>query len=130
MSAEKSTEPAITDAPVPAQPAPTDTHHVQQDVAVENAPAPFRAGGDEALAMVGEQQHVYDPAVASRAVRKIDWFFMPAMLFGCVLILSHLFFYSSQFSQDPSLTLATVAGPQTAWSTTTRPFSAPPSSSV
>ncbi|KAK3387999.1 major facilitator superfamily domain-containing protein [Podospora didyma] len=37
---------------------------------------------DEAIAMVGEQKHVYDPAVAARAVRKIDWYLLPAMLFG------------------------------------------------
>ncbi|KAG7135420.1 putative transporter like protein [Verticillium longisporum] len=43
-------------------------------------------GGDEALAMVGEQQHSYDPAVAARAVRKIDWFLMPAMIFGYGLV--------------------------------------------
>ncbi|KAH6686425.1 allantoate permease [Plectosphaerella plurivora] len=43
-------------------------------------------GGDEALAMVGEQQHTYDPAIAARAVRKIDWFLMPAMIFGYGLV--------------------------------------------
>ncbi|EGY20043.1 hypothetical protein VD0002_g8373 [Verticillium dahliae] len=43
-------------------------------------------GGDEALAMVGEQQQSYDPAVAARAVRKIDWFLMPAMIFGYGLV--------------------------------------------
>ena len=33
--------------------------------------------------MVGEQQHALDPAVVARAVRKIDWFLIPAMIFGC-----------------------------------------------
>ena len=38
---------------------------------------------DEGLAMVGEQGHDLDPAVVARAVRKIDWFLIPAMIFGC-----------------------------------------------
>ena len=38
---------------------------------------------DEAIAMVGEQEHAVDPAVVARAVRKIDWFLIPAMIFGC-----------------------------------------------
>ncbi|KAK4158366.1 major facilitator superfamily domain-containing protein [Chaetomidium leptoderma] len=37
---------------------------------------------DEAIAMVGEQGHAVDPAVVARAVRKIDWFLIPAMIFG------------------------------------------------
>lgn len=40
-------------------------------------------GKDEAIGMVGEQQHVVDPAVSARAVRKIDLFLIPAMIFGC-----------------------------------------------
>lgn len=40
---------------------------------------------DEAMAMVGEQQHALDPAIVARAVRKIDWFLIPAMIFGCEL---------------------------------------------
>lgn len=38
---------------------------------------------DEAIAMVGEEQHAVDPAVEARAVRKIDLFLIPAMIFGC-----------------------------------------------
>jgi hypothetical protein len=38
---------------------------------------------DEAIAMVGEQEHAVDPAVVARAVRKIDWFLIPVMIFGC-----------------------------------------------
>ena len=38
---------------------------------------------DEAIAIVGEQQNAVDPAVVARAVRKIDWFLIPAMIFGC-----------------------------------------------
>ena len=38
---------------------------------------------DEAVAMVGEVQHTVDPVVQARAVRKIDWFLMPAMICGC-----------------------------------------------
>lgn len=37
---------------------------------------------DVAIDMVGEQGHQIDPAVAARAVRKMDWFFMPAMTVG------------------------------------------------
>jgi hypothetical protein len=39
---------------------------------------------DEAMAMVGEQPHAIDPVVAARAVRKIDRFLIPAMIFGCM----------------------------------------------
>ena len=41
------------------------------------------AAKDEAIAMVGEQQQHIDPAVAARAVRKIDLFLIPVMMFGC-----------------------------------------------
>ncbi|KAH7159655.1 major facilitator superfamily domain-containing protein [Dactylonectria estremocensis] len=41
---------------------------------------------DEAIAMVGEQQHVVDPVVEARAVRKIDMFLIPAMIFGYGLV--------------------------------------------
>lgn len=37
---------------------------------------------DVAIDMVGEQGHQIDPTVAARAVRKIDWFFIPAMTVG------------------------------------------------
>lgn len=40
---------------------------------------------DDAVAMVGEVQHVLDPVVEARAVRKIDWFLIPAMICGCQL---------------------------------------------
>lgn len=38
---------------------------------------------DVAIAMVGEQSNTIDPAVAARAVRKTDWFLIPAMIVGC-----------------------------------------------
>lgn len=38
---------------------------------------------DVAIAMVGEQGHAVDPLVVQRAVRKIDWFLIPAMTVGC-----------------------------------------------
>ena len=38
---------------------------------------------DEAIAMVGEQEHELDAAVVARTVRKIDWFLLPVMVFGC-----------------------------------------------
>ncbi|KAF7558846.1 hypothetical protein G7046_g5315 [Stylonectria norvegica] len=49
--------------------------------------APLAAGGkDDAIAMVGEEQHAIDPAVEARAVRKIDLFLIPAMIFGYGLV--------------------------------------------
>ncbi|KAK5654705.1 hypothetical protein OQA88_7029 [Cercophora sp. LCS_1] len=41
---------------------------------------------DEAIAMVGEQSHTIDPVIAARAVRKIDWFLIPVMVFGYGLV--------------------------------------------
>ena len=41
---------------------------------------------DEAIAMVGEQQHELDPALVRCVVRKIDWFLIPAMTFGYGLV--------------------------------------------
>ena len=41
------------------------------------------AGRDEAIAIVGEQEHELDPVIVARAVRKIDLFLMPAMVVGC-----------------------------------------------
>lgn len=40
---------------------------------------------DVAIAMVGEEVHAVDPAIVRRAVRKIDWFLIPAMTIGCEL---------------------------------------------
>ncbi|KAI0895274.1 MFS general substrate transporter [Annulohypoxylon nitens] len=41
---------------------------------------------DVAIAMVGEEGHAVDPAVVRRAVRKIDWFLIPAMTVGYGLV--------------------------------------------
>jgi len=41
------------------------------------------AGKDEAITMVGEERHIIDPTVVTKAVNKIDWFLIPAMIFGC-----------------------------------------------
>ncbi|KAI1385696.1 MFS general substrate transporter [Hypoxylon trugodes] len=41
---------------------------------------------DVAIAMVGEEGHAVDPAVVQRAVRKIDWFLIPAMTVGYGLV--------------------------------------------
>ncbi|KAJ1325902.1 MFS transporter ACS family allantoate permease [Microdochium nivale] len=53
-------------------------------------PLPNSAGNiadkDVALLMVGETQHEIDPVVAARAVRKTDWFLIPAMTFGYGLV--------------------------------------------
>lgn len=44
------------------------------------------AGCDDALAIVGEVPLDVDPVVAARAVRKIDWFLIPAMIVGYGLV--------------------------------------------
>jgi MFS family permease len=41
---------------------------------------------DEAMAMVGEQQHELDPEVVARVIKKIDWYMIPAMVFGYGLV--------------------------------------------
>ncbi len=51
-----------------------DAQTVQQPVSQDK---------DEAIAIVGEHGHTVDPAVVARAVRKIDWFLIPAMVVGC-----------------------------------------------
>lgn len=38
---------------------------------------------DVAIAMVGEENHTVNPVIVQRAVRKIDWFLIPAMTVGC-----------------------------------------------
>lgn len=60
-----------------------------RDVNEANVPA-RAAGKDEAIAIVGEQQHTIDPIVEARAVRKIDLFLMPAMIVGCTYLQSLL----------------------------------------
>lgn len=54
------------------------TGSANEDVAVA------RDGQDDAIAMVGEQQHEIDPIVEARVIRKIDWFLVPAMVIGCM----------------------------------------------
>lgn len=61
---------------------PSDLEARRHHAATDEAPA----GADEAIAMVGEQEQHFDPVVAARAVRKIDWFLMPAMIFGYGLV--------------------------------------------
>jgi hypothetical protein len=60
-------------------------------VNVAEAALPVVSGGakDEALIMVGEHQQTLDPAVVARAVRKIDLFLIPAMVFGCQFESNH-----------------------------------------
>ncbi|XXH01358.1 hypothetical protein Hte_007716 [Hypoxylon texense] len=41
---------------------------------------------DVAIAMVGEERHIVDPIIVQRAVRKIDWFLIPAMTVGYGLV--------------------------------------------
>jgi hypothetical protein len=71
MESEKSQDAGRVDIEA-AQPN-TDVH---QHVAADQ---------DVAIAMVGEQKHAIDPTVVARAVRKIDLFLIPAMIFGCTL---------------------------------------------
>lgn len=37
---------------------------------------------EPALELIAAQPHSIDPAIKARVLRKIDWFLMPAMLFG------------------------------------------------
>lgn len=64
-----------------------DDDHSKASGNVEAAPTDAFSGKDEAIAMVGEERHVVDPAVEARAVRKIDWFLIPAMIVGCTYCL-------------------------------------------
>ncbi|KAJ2902300.1 hypothetical protein MKZ38_000766 [Zalerion maritima] len=43
-------------------------------------------GQDEALEMAGEHSHDVDPAVSARALKKIDWVLIPAMVAGYSLV--------------------------------------------
>ncbi|KAI0127628.1 major facilitator superfamily domain-containing protein [Xylariales sp. AK1849] len=54
--------------------------------AVPEQPSRSATAKDVAMAMVGEERHPIDPAVAARAVRKIDWFLIPAMTVGYGLV--------------------------------------------
>lgn len=68
MPSEKDHHSGLLDVEATPPPHSQDTSDPQQDVAI---------------AMVGEQPHEIDPVVAARAVCKIDWFLIPAMIFGC-----------------------------------------------
>lgn len=57
-----------------------ETQHTDSEAAVGNK--------DEAIGIVGEEQHSIDPVVAARAVRKIDLFLIPAMIVGCKCLTS------------------------------------------
>ncbi|KEZ40020.1 hypothetical protein SAPIO_CDS9008 [Scedosporium apiospermum] len=46
----------------------------------------FDRDKDEAIAMVGDQQNEIDPVTAAQAVRKTDWFLIPAMIVGYGLV--------------------------------------------
>ena len=43
---------------------------------------------DEAMAMVGEQEHELDPALVARTVRKLDFSLIPFMILGSMSRLS------------------------------------------
>lgn len=60
------------------------------DVVPEPAPPgpdtnPGYGEKDVAIRMVGMESHAVYPAITARAVRKIDWFLIPAMTVGCML---------------------------------------------
>lgn len=63
---------------------PADAEAPRESIAGAHAQVP--AGCDDAIAMVGERPHDTDPAIAACAVDKIDWFLMPAMIFGYGLV--------------------------------------------
>ncbi|RYP92819.1 hypothetical protein DL770_001099 [Monosporascus sp. CRB-9-2] len=49
-------------------------------------PETDRGEKDVAMEMVGTESHAIDPVVIASAVRKIDWFLIPAMMFGYGLV--------------------------------------------
>ncbi|ETS73676.1 hypothetical protein PFICI_14622 [Pestalotiopsis fici W106-1] len=59
---------------------------MEQDRAAQSVEAGPTAAKDVAIEMVGEKSHAIDPAVAAHAVRKIDWFLIPAMTIGYGLV--------------------------------------------
>ncbi|KAI9172294.1 transporter [Paramyrothecium foliicola] len=69
-------------APV-MEPVPSKT---PQGDAEQATPYLSAKGRDEAIDMVGEEEHAVDPAVEARAMRKIDLFLIPAMIFGYGLV--------------------------------------------
>jgi hypothetical protein len=79
MASEKTSAPPLAQEksrdPEVALPAPSNPG--------QNDDASGQSAKDEAMAIVGEQEHALDPAVVARAVRKIDFFLIPAMIFGC-----------------------------------------------
>ncbi|KAF3024774.1 hypothetical protein E8E14_007000 [Neopestalotiopsis sp. 37M] len=62
------------------------TARMENDRASQSAVGSQTAAKDVAIEMVGEKSHTIDPAVAARAVRKIDWFLIPAMTIGYGLV--------------------------------------------
>lgn len=62
------------------------TARMENDRASQSAVGSQTAAKDVAIEMVGEKSHTIDPAVAARAVRKIDWFLIPAMTIGVSLL--------------------------------------------
>lgn len=61
-------------------------HHPLAGGPVDDPVPTSAAGCDDAIAMVGSRPNDVDPIVAARAVRKIDWFLMPAMVLGYGLV--------------------------------------------
>ncbi len=76
MASEKNNPPVVADAEAARVTSAEMQNH-------DNDASSSASAKDEAIAMVGEQGHSIDPAVAARAVRKIDLFLIPAMIFGC-----------------------------------------------
>lgn len=80
--------------------------------AVANHPSHYH-GRDDPLAMVGEQRHAINPEVAARAVRKIDLFLIPAMIFGYGLVYYDKAILGAAvlFGMTTDLSLAVVVDP-------------------
>lgn len=53
-----------------------------QDIANANNPANISSEKDAALALVSDVAQEINPLIEKRVLRKIDLFFMPAMLIG------------------------------------------------
>ncbi|KAL2119764.1 hypothetical protein VTJ04DRAFT_6725 [Mycothermus thermophilus] len=70
---------------------------------------------DEAIAMVGEQAQTLDPVVVARAVRKIDLFLIPVMIFGYGIVYydKAILGAAALFGMTGDLSLTVVVDPST-----------------
>ncbi|KAH8816649.1 major facilitator superfamily domain-containing protein [Xylogone sp. PMI_703] len=88
---------------------PHDATSEARDV-TETPTIPLNRDEDIAIAIVGEQSHAFDPVIEARIVRKIDLFFIPAMVIGYGLVYYDKAILGSAvlFGMTTDLSLSTV----------------------